>query len=69
MLLYNVINIKESSFPELKTIEGTMVVTGRLLNNQMRDDGGFDKSNSSEGCETWSDSGYIMKLVPKGFPD
>lgn len=35
----------------------------------MRDNSGLDKSNSSGGCETWSDSGYILKLEPTGFPD
>lgn len=34
----------------------------------MRDDGGLDKSNSSGGCETRSDSVYTMKLALTGFP-
>ena len=35
----------------------------------MADDDGFVKTNSSGSCELWSDSGYVMKLAPTGFPD
>lgn len=35
----------------------------------MRNDGSLDRSNSSGGWETWSGSGYVLKLEPRGFLD
>lgn len=39
----------------------------RLLQNSPRDNGGVDQHGSSKGGEKWSDSEYMLDIVPTGL--
>lgn len=61
-----------SSYCVENRLEGMRVEAGDLSggcsSNQMGGDGGLGQG-SSEGREKWSDSGFILKVEPTGFPD